>query len=396
MSVEADGPLTLFGAQNRGYLQVTLNNESRFAIEPGAGTEYAFSFKLLNTAGDVLDVESVRTRLSATVPPRGTHRQKVTVIIPHLQDAGVAAIRVGLLKEGDYWVESVNPRHPSTVAVTAAGNLPPFEMKLGLAKQIWDRNKGNGLRWPYGTMMVAENRKLFYIPVAKCACTSLKSMMVKLAGIDKPEIAVELGVHFVTDRFNTGVQLKDKPIDSAREILASDQYYKFSVIRDPFERLISAYLEKFVYKRRSQRNLMHTRPVISAVQGRTDIDLDAGISFDQFLQHILEQDPFSLDPHWRPQHLYFLGVKHMSRIYRLENIVALEQYLLEDQGVSIKLGHDNRTGKSDRVLAQASSLAAAELDRAGPLDPNSFRSTGFADAIAEYYREDFALYDSAD
>ena len=47
-------------------------------------------------------------------------------------------------------------------------------------------------------------------------------MIVQLAGIEKPEMAIELGVHLITDTFNTGVQLKDQArIDLARDILAS-------------------------------------------------------------------------------------------------------------------------------------------------------------------------------
>jgi len=281
------------------------------------------------------------------------------------------------------------------VELIDAGEMSPLDNKLAVARQIWATGKGNGMRWPYGSMMVAQSHQLFYIPVAKCACTSLKSMMVRLAGIDRPDIAIELDVHLVTDRFNTGAQLKDKPMDQAREILASDKYFKFSVVRDPFERIISAYLEKFVYQRHSPRNLMHTRPVIGAVQGSADIDLEHGISFDEFIAFILGQDPFELDPHWRPQHLYLRGVKHISRIFRLENIAELEQYLLRDKGLTVKLGHANKTGKSDIHLPQASRLPAGELDRAGPINPDSFLTTPHAEALRAYYREDFALYSSA-
>ena len=395
ISLEMDTTLTLYGRLNRGHLEVRLHNHSDQTLEPDSDGQLSYSFIMLDAKGHKLSGESIRTPLSSSVAPGACHSQKVTVIIPQEQMKHTAAIRVGLLKEGKYWVEDLCPQHSRIVQIAPAPALSPAEMKLAIASQIWPKRQSNGLRWPYGSMMVSEAHRLFYIPVAKCACTSLKSMMVKLAAVDRPDIVTELGVHLVTDRFNTGVQLKDKPIERAREILASDQYFKFSVIRDPFQRLVSAYLEKFVYKRHNDRNLLHTRAVISAAQGTQDIDLDQGISFDDFLAYILSQDPFELDPHWRPQHHYFLGVPHMSRIFRLENIKALEEYLLRDQGITIKLGHDNKTGKSDIHLQQASSLPACELDRAGPINPDSFLATGHAKAVREYYREDFAFYDSA-
>jgi hypothetical protein len=317
------------------------------------------------------------------------------VIIPTAELKGVPAIRVGLLCKGEFWVERVNPKHPCTVKIIAAGKLSGPEATMAAAGQIWPRGKGNGFRWPYGSMMVSEQHKLLYIPVAKCACTSLKSMMVKLAGVESPDIAIELGVHFVTDRFNTGVQLKDKPIDLAREILASDEYFKFSVIRDPFERLVSAYLEKFVYNRASKQNLAHTRKVIREVQGPGELDLDTGISFDRFVDYILQQDPYDLDPHWRPQYLYFQGIPHISRIFRLENIDKLERHLRQNLGIEVELGHSNATGKSDFFLPEASTLAASEFDDKESVHPDSFLSSPQAEAIRRYYREDFEFYSAA-
>ena len=161
------------------------------------------------------------------------------------------------------------------------------------------------------------------------------------------------------------------------------------------ERLVSAYLEKFVYKRHSERNLLHTRPVITAVQGRADIDLQRGISFDELLEYILGQDPFELDAHWRPQHLYFKGVPHISRIFRLDNIGELENYLLEHHEVNVRLGHENSTAKSDIHLPEASDMKAHELDNCGAINPNSFRATPNAETILEYYRKDFELYRSS-
>ncbi len=395
VSLSAADTLALYGKHNRGHLEVQLENNSAATLDPASGEQIAFSYRLLDSNGAVISSEGVRTPLTAAVPAGAEHSQKVAVIIPEASLAAGAQIQVGLLIEGQYWVDSLYPSHPITVRIHKPEGLSAAESRLEAASQIWPQRRGNGMRWPYGAMMVSEADKLMYIPVAKCACTSLKSMMIRLAGVDRADIAVQLGVHLVTDRFNTGVQLKDKPIQLAREILASDQYFKFSVIRDPFERLVSAYLEKFVYKRHSQRNLLHTRQVISEVQGTADINLQLGISFDQFAEYILAQDAYDLDAHWRPQHLYFRGVPHISRIFRLENIGELERYLLEQLGVEVKLGHDNRTSKSDIHLPQAATLNAHELDEQDAISPGSFAATRHLDALRDYYREDFEFYSTA-
>lgn len=391
--IEAATTLDLYGAQNRGFLEVTVVNNSRQLLSPEG--ELGLSYKALDKRGRVLPVKGVCTPLEGIVAAGTRRTQKVAVLVPQENLAAVAAVRVGLVREGQHGIEQLNPEHPATVQVSSRQNLSATDALLGAASQIWPQRKANGLRWPYGAMMVSERHKLFYIPVAKCACTSLKSMMVRLAGVEKPEIAMELGVHLVTDRFSTGVQLKDKPIELAREILASDQYFKFSVLRDPFERLVSAYLEKFVYNRHNHRNLIHTRPVIRAVQGSEEIDLDQGISFDQFLEYILQQDPYELDTHWRPQHLYFRGVPHISKIFRLENIDELENHLRQHHQIDVKLGHKNKTAKSDFQLPRAHSLPAAEFDQMDAINPESFLHTSHAPAIRRYYQEDFEFYAGA-
>ena len=395
LSLETADSVSIYGALNRGHLAVRLVNNSALALDPASGEKIAFSYRLLDSSGELIAAEGVRTPLSAAVAAGSEHAQTITVIIPETALDTIAVIQVGMLVEGQYWVDRLCPSHAQTVKIDKPEGLTMEETRLAAARQIWPQGKGNGMRWPYGAMMVSESHKLMYIPVAKCACTSLKSLMVRLAGIDRPDVAIQLGVHLVTDRFNTGVQLKDKPIQLAREILASDQYFKFSVIRDPFERLVSAYLEKFVYKLHSKRNLLHTRPVISAIQGSADINLQRGISFDQFVEYILAQDPYELDAHWRPQYLYFLGVPHISRIFRLENIGELERHLLDHLGVEVTLGHENRTGRSDTQLAQASSMTAGQIDELDAISPDSFASTAHADALRDYFCEEFRLYNVA-
>ncbi len=395
IKIEMPGSLELFGSHNRGHLQVTLSNDSSHVLEPHKQAEIAYAFRVLDSEGEVIMADGIRTPLSQAVAPGERHTQIVNVAIPQQYLETAAAIRVGLLDEGRYWVESLLPGHPCDVRLMPAADRNGVEALLAAGSQIWERGKNNKLRWPYSPIMVSERHKLLYIPIAKCACTSLKLMMVKLAEVERADVAEELDIHFITDRFNTGVQLKDKPMELAREILASDEYFKFSVIRDPYERLVSAFLEKFVYKRTSRHNLAHTRPVISAIQGTDDIDLQTGISFDQFIQYILQQDPYDLDPHWRPQYLYLLGVPHLSRVFRLENIVELEQYLRQNLGITVELAHANATRKSETVLPQASTLTANAFDNRPAIHPDSFLTSPHAEAIRRYYREDFRLHQAA-
>jgi len=395
VSVSAQGTVLAAGDPGWARLAATVTNQSSEDLRPDQGMGVAFSFRLLQQSGQEITFESVRTPLQAVVPAGSSHTQEIQVIIPseHLQET--AAIRVGLLQLREFWVESINPQHPQLVSVEKGPELNPSRRIIAEASKLWPKGQNNALKWPYSAMMVSQEHRLFYIPIAKCACTSLKSMMIELARIDHYEQAIKLGVHLVTDRFNTGIQLKDQPMDVAREILASDQYLKFSVVREPFERLVSAYLEKFVYNREHPRNLLHTRQITAEVQGSDEIDLQKGISFDDFIGFILRQDSWDLDPHWRPQYLYMRGVPHLDRIFRIEDLGNIESYLLEKRNLRVKLAHRNRISKSSELLAAASSCTAEQLDEAGAISPDSFLSSPHAQAIREYFREDFDLYEAA-
>jgi len=395
ISLEASDTLTIPRQSPGALLDVVVTNNSQQLLDPEAGNGVAFSFRLIDENGQAIPYECTRTALHAEVPAGEQHSQKIMVEIPTQYSDQVAAIRVGMLQKGEFWVERLYPQHPRLVQVLRSDEQSHAQNVLSVADQTWPRGQSNGLRWPYGSMMVSEQHKLMYIPVAKCACTSLKSMMVKLAAVEQAELAIQLGVHMVTDRFNTGVQLKDKPMDTARAILASDDYLKFSVIRNPLERLVSAYLEKFVYNRHSQRNLMHTRPLITVIQGSEDIDIVRGISFDEFVAYIIGQDPMDLDPHWRPQHLYFRGVRHLSRIFRLEEIEKLSAWLDQEAGVTVELTHKNKTRRSELLLAEVAAMTAAQIDELDAIDPASFLTDSNRAALSSYYEEDIRLYAEA-
>lgn len=390
--VEAQSVLALPAEQSDTLLAVTVVNKSTRPLHPDNGDGIFFSFRLIGLDGHVISCECVRTALNACVPAGASHTQDIGVLIPQQYLKRAAALRVGLIQNGEFWVERINPAHPAVVRLDFGASMSHAQRVVWEGSEIWPQGRSNGLVWPAGAMMVSEKHKILYVPVAKCACTSLKSLMVELAEIEQHEKAIQLGVHFVTDRFNTGAQLKDKTMKRAWQILASDQYFKFIVIREPFERLVSAYLEKFVYNRHDKRNLLHTRAVLRQVQNTDQPDLQRGISFDEFVACITRQDPMKLDPHWRPQHLYLAKVRHMTNIYRLENIAQLEVDLQQKLGITTPLKHSNKTRKSELPVAEVSTMTADTIDSLAAFDPDSFLSSKHSKVIRDYYARDFELY----
>jgi len=393
--IEAQAIVEIPLAVERTEISVAIINGSLATLDCGSNSTLALTYKLLDVEGRELQTDCIRTPLASSVPPGGRVTQEMAISIPEKYNLSVGAIKVGLVQRECFWIGRINRYHPRTILLDRGETSNPVQKVMLYGAKIWPLGRSNGLGWPHGTIMVSEKYKLMYIPVAKCACTSLKATMIALAEIEQYEIAIKLGVHLVTDRFNTGAQLKDKTMKRAWQIMASDEYFKFTVIREPFERLVSAYLEKFVYQRHNTRNLIHTRDIISKVQATDSIDLQRGITFDEFAGFIISQDPLTLDPHWRPQYLYMENVKHLEGVFRLENIGRLEAHLRQYTGQPVHLGHKNRTKKSHQLLEGAEQLTAAEIDGLGAFDPRSFQTSNLHARIADYYREDITLYSSA-
>ena len=259
--------------------------------------------------------------------------------------------------------------------------------------EVYPPTRPNGLDWPHKSILVLHNHRILFCPIGKNACTSLKRLMVALSDIHHRPLLLSTGVHRGIDDHCTGLKLQDLDIGAARHIMESSDYFKFAVVRDPFARLASAYMEMFVINRFSKPNQFHTGPVVSGVQGSAKPDFRHGITFRQFIGHITAQDPRSLDPHWKPQCLYLEGVDY-DRIYGMDELADLRADLEMRVGHPVRLGRANVTEAPDpRDVPNAADRYPDDL--VGPRSTNkrSLLDDGIRDAIAHYYADDVRLYE---
>lgn len=251
--------------------------------------------------------------------------------------------------------------------------------------------------WPALQVMALPARRLVCLPIAKCACTSLKVMMVELSDLPPArKAAIARDVHRVLDDEATGLQLKDFPEDRARALVADPGALRFAVVRDPAERLVSAYLEKFV--RRRERKRIATAPAIAAIRGvaePTDADFARGIRFSEFLDYVTATPPMELDPHWRPQIESF---RHLActHVYPMEHLALLEADLAAHLGRRVALGRLNAHGAGARVVVEgAGRLWPSELPDPARIAPESFLDAGTRARIEGAYAADAALHGAA-
>ncbi|MHA6347186.1 sulfotransferase family 2 domain-containing protein [Roseivivax sp. CAU 1761] len=252
------------------------------------------------------------------------------------------------------------------------------------------------LGWPLNQVFVSHPAKVVYCPIGKNACTFMKRQMVRVSGL--PDIDYILPhIHLLTDHVRTGAQLSDYEEQEARRVIADPSYLKFAILRDPAERLLSAYVEKFVLNRLDEGNQHHTRRVVWAVQAALGLDapdFDRGISFRDFVTTITSQDPRQLDPHWRPQHLYLEGID-WDRFYPVTRINEAIDMLEARSGLQLARQPENTTGSGrGEFQAGAADLLPAEIIAGPKLSKASYFDDDLVQRVSTYYATDRELFES--
>ena len=255
------------------------------------------------------------------------------------------------------------------------------------------RSKKNSLAWPLRQVFISLPSKVIYCPIGKNACSFLKAQMVHMTEDQYLEVILK-DVHFITDTVNTGLQLSDYTLAEVNDFITSPEFFKFAVMRDPLDRTLSAYIEKFVLQRTIPGQIVHTSSVIDAVQLQKGIntpDYETGISFKDFVSFIIRQPPELLDPHWRPQHLYLSGMTY-DRVFVFKEMDDLIDLLESRSGKILPRKAQNVTNSGvGKTVEGAYNLLPDAIVRFGRIDKESFFTPEIKNQLRKLYSDDFKV-----
>jgi len=217
--------------------------------------------------------------------------------------------------------------------------------------------------------------------------------MVELSDVPHKQEILAGDVHRATGVFRTGALLIDLDTDRATQIIQDPDFFRFSVVRDPFDRLLSAFREKFVVNRLQPPNHWHTCEVLANVQCRDEPDYNAGISFAEFVAFVTRQPPEKLDTHWRPQSHYLQSMRY-DRIYAFEDFATLGYELEQRLGQPLHIQHRNRSiGLGQRDISGITRQRAGTIESVAEVSKRSFmEDQELLDKVEAYYAEDRRLY----
>jgi hypothetical protein len=120
-------------------------------------------------------------------------------------------------------------------------------------------------------------------------------------------------VHEYLTSHKTGISLCDYTPQEATEILNDDGYFRFVVLRNPLNRAVSGYLEKFVLHApqsiTDQKSLVIIESAIDWVyRKRGELpDYSRSISFEEFVDYLVHNEDESLDTHFKSQESYLVN-----------------------------------------------------------------------------------------
>ncbi|MGB3511323.1 MAG: tetratricopeptide repeat protein [Microcoleaceae cyanobacterium] len=180
--------------------------------------------------------------------------------------------------------------------------------------------------------LVNHKHKIIYCPIPKNACTLFKTIMVEHSHYGQKYKESSQDIHAFVGRNDIEVRLTDP------SYMQNPDYFKFVILRNPFKRLVSAYLN-LIGKR--------VKPISFACNLVKDVYRDLGmkpdiyksITFSQFIHYLVKTEDDRLNPHWRPQHtfLYLEGFQ-FDYIGQFENIAEVKKYV--NKKFDLKINED--------------------------------------------------------
>ncbi len=241
--------------------------------------------------------------------------------------------------------------------------------------------------WPDRDYLVSDRLRLLYAPIPKVASGNIKRWMLVAAGIpeDQWEVGRPGGIHPFAGRV---FKLAD------RAACVDPRYVKVVFVRDPFQRLISAFLDKFVrpFGRRPghEGDVAPARPVLAWISRRRGYARWQDVTFSDFAEFVCAAPDVALDEHWLPQHR-FLGRTTFDIVGQCERLEEEIARLGERVGVVAEFTvrkRRQRYAPEGREPVHDAPIAELATRRFYPA-AGCFYTAKLAERIARRYASDF-------
>ncbi|XP_076056231.1 carbohydrate sulfotransferase 11-like [Oratosquilla oratoria] len=177
------------------------------------------------------------------------------------------------------------------------------ELRAGcaLARSLKNYAGDKFLNTNFGHFVVDDIHKTLYCYVPKVSCTTWKRIMMILTGLSKAKDPLEIPSEKAHEE-GTLVHLSSYTRDKAAVRRRLQKYTKFIIVRDPMERLLSAYRNKLAGDTKTARHFKKRFGVAILKQyGNRNSSTGDGVTFNQFVDYVTDPSRRKqLNEHWAP------------------------------------------------------------------------------------------------
>ena len=251
------------------------------------------------------------------------------------------------------------------------------------------RQARENARFPFDAFMYHERIGMVIAAIPKCGCSTVKRWLISVT--DPAALAGPvLDVHRHAART---LALAKRPRDEAEAILAAQPL--LVVVRDPVERLRSAFIDKFV-RPAPDEVMPATTELIRDYRGDgvvADVWDERSITFRQFVEYVGHADPDHLDAHWRPQAAFVRG-RRIDTLITLDRLSSTLDALAAALGRSdVRATPESVTRKELASLEGLADVSASELHARNLRPPLAqLADADVLKMIRERFAEDAALF----
>ncbi len=179
--------------------------------------------------------------------------------------------------------------------------------------------------------------KYIYVSVPKAACSTTKNY---LASCELGSQVTYLNFEDVHDRILSPLLSPTQIMHLFPEILSDKSFYKFTFVRNPYHRILSAYKDKII------NHKSYRYQVIKHIQN--DPLTDRPISFEEFVRTIYNCADHEMNTHWMPQH--HLIMDHAIQYDHIGKVETYQNDILEISksiGLKFKFLHQETRNESN-------------------------------------------------
>ena len=145
-------------------------------------------------------------------------------------------------------------------------------------------------------LVVNEKHKVLYCFIPKIACSNMKRIFLVLAGLYPNIKKVN-----ISNCHTEILRLRGFKKNQIKNML--NDYYKFMLVRDPFERLVSAYRNKWLGKENVQLHATLGKAIVRRYRFNDSEDIDPrgdDVRFTEYIRYIIDTPSENLNEHWMP------------------------------------------------------------------------------------------------